>query len=450
MDLKDRDKSAEDQNTGGTVLQSTERLQDETLHSNAVKSQLRHLERTMHEHRNLLNEQQKEIRNQVKEQALTITGFATHESMETTTGITSKEITDLKLTVKTVQDKLHELLNGTQTPPSTPQRSHYFPNVDPASIRQPQIPTKTPNLRETVRPDHGPSATDNINTNRQEPVLLPYGAKVMVRLKGESHECWVQKCYRTYKGIEYDGSTSGGDMLRFQPKDIFLHDLTSTPTKPPAKYVVDMTGGYGSSRNHEYNDPTTTYNSPAYHRSDDMDNDSEMSDNLMPPPYHSSGHNRKGRNVQFAQNSFAYPRCSVPQYIREDKASTLGKNFTGHLSPDADPCVFFDSVRQEVLVQKILLLPYEHITKLTGLLEINENNCDNYSAAKKTMSRFLYNFFFQGCDTMFDGNDYAHNSLSVYAIDQDGLTFLEDLIRDSHPQLRTEVHRASITDARVY
>ena len=46
---------------------------------------------------------------------------------------------------------------------------------------------------------------------------------------------------------------------------------------------------------------------------------------------------------------------------------------------------------------------------------------------------------------MFDGNAYAHNSLSVYAIDQDGLTFLEDLI--SHSQLRTEVHRASITDA---
>ena len=48
---------------------------------------------------------------------------------------------------------------------------------------------------------------------------------------------------------------------------------------------------------------------------------------------------------------------------------------------------------------------------------------------------------------MFDGNAYAHNSLSSHAIDQDGLTFLEDWIWDSQPQLRTEVHRASTTDA---
>ena len=63
------------------------------------------------------------------------------------------------------------------------------------------------------------------------------------------------------------------------------------------------------------------------------------------------------------------------------------------------------------------------------------------------MSRFLFIFFFHGQDIMFNSNSYARNSLINYETEQNGLGFLEDLIRDSHPKLRTDVHRSSITDA---
>ena len=48
---------------------------------------------------------------------------------------------------------------------------------------------------------------------------------------------------------------------------------------------------------------------------------------------------------------------------------------------------------------------------------------------------------------MFDSNSYARESLINYETEQNGLGFLEDLIRDSHPELRTDVHTSSITDA---
>ena len=466
MNAKDDDNPMEVTITGGSETHKKDNHNDDplnSLNSQAVRSQLRHLERTVQEHRTLLTAQQTEIqllRNQVRDQANELTGLVSRKSMETQTGRNKpsddNELAVLKCKVIDIQDKLNELLHGkTIQQPTTPPRSRFFPNVDPASIKRPTIPTRGTVQRETEdsKPEHVPSLSSHNNKVHRPDTVLPFGTKVMVRLKGESHECWIQKCYRTQKGLEYDGSTSGGDLMQFQPTDIFLHDLTSTPTKTPANYIVDITGGYDLQSSYEtyhdyHQESTPTFQRPAYNRhNNDIDQDSEGSEHHLPQQYQVQTHGRKGRNMQFAQNSFAHPRGSVPQYIREDKASTLGKNFAGHLSPDVDPRIFFDAVRQEVLVQKILLRPYEDITKTTGLLEINAHNCDNFQEAKKTMSRFLYNFFFQGRDTMFDGNDYAHNSLSVYAIDQDGLTFLEDLIRDSHPQLRTEVHRASITNA---
>ena len=47
---------------------------------------------------------------------------------------------------------------------------------------------------------------------------------------------------------------------------------------------------------------------------------------------------------------------------------------------------------------------------------------------------------------MFDFNSYAQNSLINYEMKQNGLGFLEDLISDSHSELRTDVHRSSIMD----
>ena len=99
------------------------------------------------------------------------------------------------------------------------------------------------------------------------------------------------------------------------------------------------------------------------------------------------------------------------------------------------------------MVHKVLLRANNFITKNSGLLDIDPHNCENYANDKVVMSRFLFLFFFNGWDIMFDSNSYARNSLINYETEQNGLGFLEDLIRDSHPELRTDVHRSSITDA---
>ena len=48
---------------------------------------------------------------------------------------------------------------------------------------------------------------------------------------------------------------------------------------------------------------------------------------------------------------------------------------------------------------------------------------------------------------MFDGNQYASQSLINYEADQDGVAFLYDLIQDYQPNLRASVHYSNITDA---
>ena len=335
---------------------------------------------------------------------------------------------------------------------------------------------------------------------KTRPNIIPYGSRVSVRTSGQTTECWIQKCHILTNGtIEYDGSTSSGDTIRFSSRDVFLHDITVTPTQAPADYVFDYsqynpTESFGHQR-HEYHMPDQHWNvgnpggphrheqvnhhGPDHglggqrhpgglHRNNENvyqtdpfhdDENSNNSDNVDANEYHTSNsayhtprrrqntNQRQRQTPQYAQNAFVYPKGTLPQYVREDKASTTGKSFTAHLGSNEDPRDFYKDVRQEVIPHKVLLRAYDTITKISGLLEINAWNCDNYESAKKVMSRYLYIFFAQGKDTMFDANAYARNSLVNYEREQDGLSFLHSLIKDHHTDLRSTVHRANITDA---
>ena len=97
-------------------------------------------------------------------------------------------------------------------------------------------------------------------------------------------------------------------------------------------------------------------------------------------------------------------------------------------------------MRQEVITHKVLLRAYDMITKMSGLLEINEENCDNYKSARKVVSRYLYIFFAQDKDNMFNANAYARNGLLNYEREQDGLAFLYGLIKDHCTDLQSTVH----------
>ena len=115
--------------------------------------------------------------------------------------------------------------------------------------------------------------------------------------------------------------------------------------------------------------------------------------------------------------------------------NTLAKDFLVNLPENEDPRQFYTDVRQYLQPHKVLLCAYNGITTTSGLLEITANNCLNFKAARKVMSRFLYNFFYQGRDNMFDNNAYAYNSLVAYEKEQNGLGFLCKLIKASHQEL---------------
>ena len=105
---------------------------------------------------------------------------------------------------------------------------------------------------------------------------------------------------------------------------------------------------------------------------------------------------RKSSIQQYANNEFVYPCGGIPQYIREDKAGVVRKPFTGNLAAHDDPREFYRDVRQTVMVHKVLLWAYNFITKNSGLLKMDSQNCKNYANAQVVMSRFLFIFFFHG------------------------------------------------------
>ena len=76
--------------------------------------------------------------------------------------------------------------------------------------------------------------------------------------------------------------------------------------------------------------------------------------------------------------------------------------------------MFYGSIQTTVQLYNVLLLPYDHITKTSGLLQITNENSENYNAVLGVMSSFLYNFFYNGKDTMFDNHDYARHSITSY------------------------------------
>ena len=377
-----------------------------------------------------------------------------------------RESTDLVTLKQQVQD-IKTKLGNLATP-----RNPLFPDVDPTTISTPKptptsssIPlrtnTGTTHLRPPIPPSNSNIHRSAIPQHHEHQTIndiYPYGSHVTAHVAGKSVDCWIQRCITSDKGLEYEASMSGGETIRIKHEEVVARDPTSTPTKVPDNYIVHMSEG---THHRTVSMPGGTQNSsvrssgrydqpyepipPRYEHSDGEDHSDNSDHNIYDRRRHTT--RRQAKVQQYANNAFVYPRGGIPQYIREDKAASVGKTFTGNLAADEDPREFYRDVRQTVMVQKVLLRAYDSITKTSGLLEIDPYNCENYINARTVMSRFLFIFFFHGRDIMFDANSYAKNSLINYETEQNGLSFLEDLIRDSHPELRTEVHRSSITDA---
>ena len=153
--------------------------------------------------------------------------------------------------------------------------------------------------------------------------------------------------------------------------------------------------GLGSTTNTRGFHPpmATSKNLPRYQPYDPIEENSDSSGDFdeWQDQY---DHRRRGKGSSYrrsghhhlAHNAFIYPKGTVPQYIKEEKASELGKNFSGNLATHDDPTGFYNHVRTVVLVHKVLLQVYKTLTQVDGMLEITPWNCKNYEAASKVMS----------------------------------------------------------------
>ena len=327
-------------------------------------------------------------------------------------------------------------MKGARPTPPAPTCSKLFPHVDPATIALPEL-SRTPwssyfpaNIQPPIDPMISWRPTAEHTTLIQEELLL-YGQRLIVNSNGCAIECCIRKCYRRIgQPNEYEAVTCGGDNIKFQRKDIIIDDFEpSHTTHIPHDYIVTITGGY---------DATSDVSNHAMKM--EYPNDADDFSTASHNSYHQHHTQQKPfwpntrQYHHLAHNAFIYPLGGVPKIIREEKAGTAGKELTGHLAAHEDPRNFYTQIQQTLLTYQVLLRAYVAITKTTGLLEITEDNCQNYLSAKLVMSRFLYIFFFHGHDTMFDNNNYARFSLVNCEEHKDGLSFLLNLIRECHPK----------------
>ena len=294
------------------------------------------------------------------------------------------DVDTLKQDVQGIKECLTNLLTSQNKDADDLLRSTYFPNVDPTKLKRPSIPVKKPNLdfNQHVKHDQLPSYSTGpilvLTPRGGKPTtctdIIPYGPRVSVRMSGQTVECWIQKCYLLHDGVvEYEGSTSSGENIRFQAQDVFLHNITATPRKAPDNYIhnhtqhvhdgpmtyhhnaydADMLGRHqqntggshcyneggqqnpgGLYRHHggPFHNDDNSYNSEQADSNDGYANSAFHTPRMRQPMDQSQRHSH-----QYAQNAFVYPKGTLPQYIREDKASSRGKAFTAHLGSNEDP-----------------------------------------------------------------------------------------------------------------
>lgn len=180
---------------------------------------------------------------------------------------------------------------------------------------------------------------------------LPYELRLIVNDSNCATKCWIRKCYRrTGQPNKYKAITCGGDNIKFQQKDVIIDDFKlSNITHIPHDYVVNITGGHD---NHP--DSTNHGIKMEYPEEDDFSTASHNSYHYNHNQQHAL-HPNPRRYQHLAHNLFIYPLGGVPRTIREEKAGTAGKEFTGHLAANEDPRNFYTKVKQTLLTYQVLL-----------------------------------------------------------------------------------------------
>ena len=111
--------------------------------------------------------------------------------------------------------------------------------------------------------------------------------------------------------------------------------------------IQQNTGGSFTYDDHKYSGAPLVHDDENSTTSDPIDpNDFHAASGYQTPRQRQTTNHSRRSHQQYAQNAFVYLKGTMPQYIREDKASTTGRAFTAHLGSNEDPREFYKEVRQ--------------------------------------------------------------------------------------------------------
>jgi hypothetical protein len=277
----------------------------------------------------------------------------------------------------------------------------------------------------------------------------------------------VTDCLHANKGISYTVMSNDGRTHSINAEHVNSVDFSGTPDdKFPHGYITDtrdrqrpnVSSASASpgrrQRPYESSDSPGNRRRPYYSSASLENRQRPSSDRERYNTYTSDEDDESDTRHQpkrefsrkLAHNEF---QCPIGTYrtIKEEKARDLSSQWVQPLGSNEDPRKFYTNIRNTVSKFNVLLLHYADITPESGLLTPTMENSVNYDVAKRLSSSFLFDLFNHGRDTMFEKNAYAISLLDTYAHDQDGLGFLEVLIREHHKNLRMGVAKSNITEA---
>ena len=356
-------------------------------------------------------------RSEIRRLELLITSTTATQAIEISN--LRQEIVDMKTSL------LSQKVKGEQSSP--PTSSPLFPHVTQTNGRIHHVNNPSPPL----------VVEEHCSDDRPLPISTIINAEYG---SGTLMNCLVTKCLRQKTGFTYTVVSNDGSEHKIRSSRIISSKFTDVPNeKYPPNYITDdifkTTETLPSRRSSPERRAPSHYN----YNSDDDDERNEEDKQYAP-------RNENSRPQRLAHNAFEYPPGTY-RIIREDKAKDISSSWSTALKHDVDPRGFYTDLRNNCAKYNVLLLQYTDITTSSGLLEITQSNSVNFETAKNISSRFLYDVFNHGRDTMFDDNLYALSLLTTFAHEQDGLGFLHNLIREHHKNLRKGVTKSNITQA---
>ena len=349
--------------------------------------------------------------------------YATKETMQSEMSIMQQKINGLNhplrdtMPVSDASHKPQSLFSPSHVPSPTanPVPPDDVPSI-PVTSALPKTPWSTnKNLHDSKNKPFSKNTTVQVDTGF---ICIPYAIVDSHRLD-ENGE------------LVYDIHTQ--DNCRFTFASTLVHALPPERPSPPPK----------SSTHHQKYKHTSFPSRPH----------APMDENSMSSPFQQTDDSE----VEFVHSS----RALMPNQYRikgqPRERTIMGTNMLRHADNwnlswkncNDDPKDFYESLRGRIEDYGIPLKSYMDLTRDSSLLTITRDICQNYDNASKEMSRHLYILINTYKKEWFDTNPKL-DLLLHYGEHNDGLGFLQAILKDSHPNLRKLHKSATIDKPRIH